>query len=108
LGSGTAIALLMPRPRLRAARRSRQTNAGCRVGHRVRVGDLVEGVAEQQLLDRQFHLLARQGARNLGHLEKISLGTWRAESATLMRSRSVASSCGVSSWPGRITTNSGM
>ncbi len=42
-----------------------------RVGQGVRVDDLFQRLAEQQLLDRQFQLLAGQRARDGGHLEDI-------------------------------------
>src|SRR5262245_16503123 len=42
-----------------------------RVGHRVLVDDLLDRVAEQELLDRQLLLLARERARDLRHGENL-------------------------------------
>ncbi|KTT87997.1 hypothetical protein NS44R_15135, partial [Mammaliicoccus sciuri] len=42
-----------------------------RIGHRIAVDDLLDGVAEQQLLDRKLLLLAGQRARNLRHHEDV-------------------------------------
>ncbi|MDB5751911.1 MAG: hypothetical protein JWP65_2332 [Ramlibacter sp.] len=51
-----------------AWRRTPRTSPAAGVGHRVAVDHLLQRLPEQQLLDRQFLLLARQGARHLGHL----------------------------------------
>ena len=78
------------------------------VGQCIAVDHFVDGLAEQQLLDRQFELLAGVSVRGTSATANTASGTWRGDAAARMALWMRPISGASSTTPGRSTTNIGM